>query len=144
MGEEERKAAYNRVVEEAYNKGNLDVLDEVYASDYVYHNPPSPDIVGLEAYKQHNADIRSAFPDLQLTLDDSIIEVDRSAFRFTFRGTHTGQSPAMPVPPTGKQVTMISCLIAHWVDGKIVEGWDYLDSLGFILQLGFNVVPPQG
>lgn len=57
-------------------------------------------------------------------------------------GTHIGQAPDL-IPPTGKRVVMTSCLVTHWENGKIVEGRDYLDTLGFMQQLGFRLVPPQ-
>ena len=50
---EEIKARYCRAVEEAYYKGNLDPINELYDSDVIIHQPPFPDIEGLEAYKQN-------------------------------------------------------------------------------------------
>lgn len=139
---EEIKAKAKRVVEEAWNKGNLDVVGEVYAADVVYHRPPLADIEGIEAVKQHIANNRSAFPDLQMTLDESIIEGNTNAVRLTIRGTHTGQSSALPIPPTGKQIITLGCSVGHWAGGKIVEEWDYVDYLGTLQQLG--VVPAMG
>ena len=140
---EERKAYARRVVDEAYNKGNLDVLDEHHVADYVYHIPPNPDIEGLEAYKQFITDLRNGYPDLQLTIDEIIVEGDIVAIRWTLQGTHTGQSPTLGIPPTGKKVTFTGCAVTHWVDDKIVEEWNYADHLGLMQQLGFNIVPPQ-
>ena len=138
---EQRKADIKRVVEEVYNKGNLDVMDEFQATNVVSHRrPPFPDIEGLEAVKQTIRDFRSAFPDLQLTIDEIIVEGDRAALRWTLRGTHTGKSSVMPVPPTGKQVTVVGCTIERWVGGKMVEQWMYSDNLGMMQQLG--VIPP--
>ena len=138
---EEVRANLRRIIDEVFNKGNLDVMDEAYATNFVRHNlPPFPDIEGLQAFKQTVADFRSAFPDFQVTIDEMVVEGDTVALRFTFRGTHTGESPVMPVPPTGKRVTMVGCLVGHRVGGKTVEEWEYPDSLDFLQQLG--VVPP--
>ena len=140
MSAEELKATIRRVVGGAYNKGNLDAMDELYAPNFVYHRVPLPDIVGLEAYKQAIADIRNSFSNLKLTFDKIIMEEDTVATRWTFRGTHTGQSPTIPIPPTGKKVLITGGSITHIRGGKAVEEWNYADWLGFFQQLG--VVPP--
>jgi len=82
--ETEREAkvlTIRKIIEEAWNKSNLDVLDELFASDYVYHIPPLPDVEGLKAYKQRIASYRNAFPDLQITIDEIAIEGNTAAFR---------------------------------------------------------------
>ncbi len=142
MSTEELKATIRRVNDEAWNKGNLDALDELCDADFVRHKPPFPDIEGLEAGKQFVADCRISYPDLQLTLDEIIVEGDASAIRWTYRGTQTGQSPTTGAPPTGKQVAFTGCNILHWVEGKIVEEWENGDYLSLLQQLG--VVPPLG
>jgi len=141
--EEEYKAYAHREIDEAYNKGNLDVLDEHYAADFIYHIPPQPDIEGLEAYKEFIAGNRIGYPDIQITIDDIITEGDKVVTRWTYQGTHTGQSPTLGIPPTGKKVIFTGCSVTHWRDGKIVETWNYVDYLGLMQQLGFNIVPPQ-
>jgi steroid delta-isomerase-like uncharacterized protein len=138
---EERRAEAKRNIE-AYNEGHLDVLDEFYAADFVRHVPPFPDIEGLEALKQSIVDVRNAFPDRQLRIDELIVEVDTVAMRWTWRGTHTGQSVAIPIPPTGKQVVMTGCTTSHFVGGKRVEEWEYGDYVGLLQQLG--LVPALG
>lgn len=127
-------------VYEAWNTGNADLLD-VYAPDCVFHTPPNPDIEGLEAFKQFFAAVLSAYPDFQLTMDEAIFERDIGLTRWTWRGTHTGEF--MGIPPTGKQVVVTGCTITQWVNGKIVEQWQYEDVLGLMLQLGFKLVPAK-
>ena len=141
MSTEELKANLRRVHDEAWHKGNLDALDELYAADWVCHRSPYPDFEGLEAYKQHITNCRISYPDLQLTIDEIIVEGDTSATRFTLRGTQTGRSPTTGAPPTGKQVTVPICTVSHWVEGKAVEEWVYADYLGVLQQLG--VIPSQ-
>ena len=139
---EELRALTKRVVEEVWNKGNVDVLDEGFAADVVTHQVPFPDIEGLDAYKQNVRDSRTTLPDLQMTMDELMMEEDRWAGRWTIRGTHKGQSPALPIPPTGKQVVLMGCSMGHMVGGKTVEQWMYGDWLGMLQQLG--VVPQLG
>ena len=69
-------------------------------------------------------------------------EGGRIAYRYTWKAKHTGQSPTLPIPPTGKEVTLVGCVVVHIADGKIVEEFEYSDYLGFLQQLG--VVPPLG
>jgi len=140
---EERKAYAHREIDEAWNKGNLNVLDENYATDFVYHIPPHPDIEGLEAFKKFIAGNRSGYPDIQITIDEIIAEGDIAAMRWTYRGTQTGQSPTLGIPPTGKKVTFTGCAVSHWRDDKIVETWNYVDYLGLMQQLGFKIVSPE-
>ena len=142
MSTEELKAAFRRVYDEAWHKGNMDVIDELHAVDYVRHQTAYPDVEGLEAYKQYVADVRTSYPDVQITIDEIIAEGNTTAARWTFRGTQTGQSPTTGAPPTGKQVTFTGCLMTHWVEGKIVEEWPNVDWLSLLQQLG--VVPPLG
>jgi len=138
---EEIRARIHRLIDEI-NKGNFDALDEYYASDFVIHQPPFPDIRGLAVFKRFQANMRTSFPDLQWTIDEMISEGDKGAARFTLRGTNTGQSKAFPFPPTGKQVTWSLCVVSRSVGGKIVESWSYADNLGLLQQLG--IIPPMG
>jgi len=127
-------------VYEAWNTGNADLLDEVYAPDCLFHWPPYPDTEGLEAHKQFLAAVRSAFPDFQLTMDQAMLDGDLGLTRWTWRGTHTGEF--FGLPPTGKRVVVSGCTIGQWVEGKVVEEWKYSDELGAHQQLGFKVIPP--
>ncbi len=142
MSTEELKSKIARAIDEVYNKGNWGVIDEITAADEVLHNLPFPNLLGREAHKQYVAGIRCAYPDLHLTLDDVIGEGNTTVVRWTLRGTHTGQSPTLPIPPTGKPVTITGCLVTHWIEGRAVEHWNHVDYLGLLQQLG--VVPPLG
>jgi predicted ester cyclase len=142
MSTEELKATIRRVWDEAWNKGNPDALDELYAADYVRHRAPFPDFEGLEAYKQFVAETRISYPDCQLTLHEIIIEGDISAARWTWSGTQTGPSPSTGAPPTGKHGVLAGCSVVRWVEGKCVEEWEGADYLGLFQQLG--IIPPLG
>ena len=128
--------------EEAWLEGNVDALNEAYAEDYVSHRPPFPDLVGLEAVKQYVAAARLGYSDIEVTYDEWIAEGNSIAYRYTWSAKHTGTSPSLPIPPTGKEVVLQGCVVLHVKDGKGVEEWEYSDYLGFLQQLG--VVPPLG
>lgn len=115
-------------------------MDELFATNFVHHNPPPGVAPDLEGYKQTVTMFRDPFPDIQYTLEDMIAEEDKVATRWTGRGTHKGEF--MGVAPTGKQVTITGIQITRHVGGKIVEIWDEMDNLGMMQQLG--VIPPPG
>lgn len=142
MSTEELKVKVRRAIDEAFNKGNLNAMDEIVTEGIIYHRPPNPDIKGLEAFKQMIAGIRKAYSDFNFKIDELIMEGDTSALRWSLQGTHTGQSTSMPIPPTGKRVAISGLIMIHTVNGKSVEEWEYLDMLGLMQQLG--VVPPMG
>lgn len=105
MPTEENKALTRRVSEELYSsRGNPDAAGEIYAPDFVAHNPNSPEeIHGPEGVKQLASAFRSAFPDMQSTVEDQIAEGDKVVTRYTFSGTHQGE--LMGIPPHRKPGT---------------------------------------
>ncbi len=139
---EELKTMVRSTVEGAYNNGDLSSLSSLYASDVVYHRPPLPDIEGLGTLREYIADISRAFSDIHYTIRSIILEGDTYAELWAFQGTHTGQSPALPVPARGRQVSITGSTLGLWAGGKIVEEWSYVDWLGLFRQLG--VIPPMG
>ena len=138
---EENKALVQRFVEEAFNKGNLDVADEVYAPRFFSHDPSTPEGErGPEDVKQFVNTYRSAFPDGHTIIEDLIAEGDKVAYRWTYRGTHQGE--LMGIAPTEKEVTITGITINRISGGKIEEEWNNFDQLGMLQQLG--VVPAPG
>src|SRR6266700_6723838 len=93
MNTEENKAISRRGIEEAWNKGNLSIIDEVIVPDIVIHDlgNPAGEIRGREAVKAQRVMFCTAFPDLHLTIEDTITEGDEVMVRFTARGTHLGE-----------------------------------------------------
>jgi len=138
MSTENNKTLIRRVYEETINQGNLALLDELYSSDYVEHDPNYPQpVLGAEGLKQYFQTFRTAFPDLHLAIEDLVGEGDTVAVRQTARGTHQGE--LFGIPPTGKQITVTGMTIHRFVNGKPVESWVNSDSLGMLQQLG--VIP---
>ncbi len=141
MSVEENKAIERRLTEELWNKGNLAVVDELYATNFVSHGSDIPGVTpDREGYKQFVTMSRTALPDFHTTVEDMFAEGDKVVQRFTARGTHKGEF--MGIPPTGKQVTITGIGIHRITGGKIVEDWVNMDMLGMMVQLG--LVPPPG
>ena len=117
---------------------NPDVLDEVYASDLVWHEPDQ-DVRGSEEAKRFVDTYKTAFPDLHATVEDAIAEGDQVVTRWTIRGTHQGEVEEFG-PPTGRRVEVQGITIHRIEDGKIVEEWERYDNLSAMQQLGLAPV----
>jgi predicted ester cyclase len=83
---------------------------------------------------------RSAFPDVQVVVDDVIEAGDKVVLRWHAEGTHRGAIEGLS--PTGARVSVTGISIDQWRDGKIVESWTQWDNLGMARQLG--AAPPEG
>lgn len=138
MSTEENKVKVRRIIEEAWNKGDLAVVDEVIANNYVFRVPAGEEFKGPEGLKQAVTMYRTAFPDIHITIDDMIAEGDKVAGRFTWRGTFKGE--IMGIAPTGKQIAMTGAVFIRFVGGKEVEALEFADQLSMFQQLG--VAPP--
>jgi steroid delta-isomerase-like uncharacterized protein len=143
MSAEENKGLLRREVEELYNHtGNLDAVEEIFAPNYVSHEPTSGETRGIEGARQFAATFRQAFPDLQCTIEDMVAEGDKVVMRFRSSGTHQGETEAFG-PPTGKRMEMTGVTIKRVSEGKIVEAWTNFDAMGMMHQLGMVPEPLQ-
>jgi steroid delta-isomerase-like uncharacterized protein len=130
---EENKAVARRSWE-LVGQHNPELLEEVYAADVVWHEPDQ-DLQGLEEAKQFYSMYLSAFPDLNVTVEDVLAEGDNVDSRYTVRGTHQGEIEEFG-SPTGRQVEIKGITIHRIEGGKIVEEWERYDNLGVLQQLG--------
>jgi steroid delta-isomerase-like uncharacterized protein len=135
--EEENKAVIQRFVDEL-NKGNLAVMDESLADNFVRTAINQPDM-DKEGYKQFIAMLNNAFPDIQCTIVDVVAEGDKVAYRTSITGTHKGN--LMGIAPTGKQFKITEDYFSRFEGGKIVEHNNLADMLSYYQQLGIN--PPS-
>lgn len=141
MSTEENKAVVRRFEQDVWNGRNPSLVDEFFAASHVFRAAGSPPL-DREGHRQMIADFQRAFPDGQDTTDDLIADGDKVAHRWTYRGTHTGEFQG--IPPTGKRVTLTGISIWRVEEGKIVESWHELDTLGMMQQLGVIPVPGKG
>lgn len=131
---EANKAVSRRVFEEVVNQGNLEVLDEFVAPNFV--NQPFG-VTGPAGAKQLVAVLRTAFPDIKATVEEQVAEGDTVVSRVTYRGTHEGPIALFGnLPPTGKPVTVSSIIIHRYAGGKLVGGYSLLDLLSMLRQIG--------
>ena len=141
MSEYDYKALMYRVIDEAWNKGELEVLDEAIADSFVYHDLLMPDIVGVEGYKKYITEVRASYPDFQMTIDELIQEGNTLSGRLHWEGSQLGASPGLKIPATGKRVAATAAFVTHMKDGKTVEQWTFQDWVGIMRQLG--LMPAQ-
>jgi steroid delta-isomerase-like uncharacterized protein len=139
MSAEENKAIVRRFWG-VWEEGNIGLVDELLAPDYINHTPASPDQpTGPEGVKGVVAMFRSAIPDLRIVVEDMIAEGDKVAVRYTLEGTHEGE--LFGVPPTGQRLSIKSIAVERVSDGKIREHWRVTDSLDMMQQLGVIPAP---
>ena len=136
----ENKAVVDRLTQ-AFNEGNLSLVDELVAPGFVGHNPLSPEpIQGPEGLKGFFGAFRAAMPDIVHPNWTLIAEGDLVAIHMPVEGTFTNE--LMGVPPNGKKVSLWMCNVWKVVGGKAVEWWLNFDTLSLMQQMG--VVPPPG
>ena len=140
---EENKAIARRALAEVWSgQGDLDAADELYAPNYVDHDPASPeDIRGPEGAKELASMYRNAFPDYRFSVEDQVTEGDMMVTRWIGSGTHQGE--IMGIAPTGNRVTYAGTSVERIVDGKIEETWDNYDALGMMQQIGAIPSPEE-
>ena len=133
---ERNKAVVQRYVDEIQNAHSLDALESIFAEDFVDHMASSGGLFvgGMDGLKRGYAAFLSAFPDLQVTVEDMIAEGDKVVAFKTLTGTHRGTH--LGVPPTGKRVTYQIISIYRIKDGKIAAYWGLQDELSLKRQLG--------
>jgi steroid delta-isomerase-like uncharacterized protein len=143
MMSEENKEKARRFLQESFNEGDLGLVDELFASDYVLHDPASPEeeIRGPEGMKGFVQMYQSAFPDTDVTVEDQIAEGDDVVTRWTARGTHQGE--LFGAPPSGNRVEITGITVDRFSGGKFAESWTNYDALGLMQQIG-AVPSPEG
>lgn len=137
--EEENKAIHRRVYEEIWNKGNLALIDELIADEYMFHRAGAPKGKGPEWYKGAYHFLLSAFPDIHCIIEDMIAEGDKVMTRTTLTATHKGDY--MGVDPTGKKISVTEIDVVRFIDGKLVDEWGGIDRFELMQQLG--AIPTQ-
>ena len=141
MLSETNKTISRRFFDEAFGKGNLNVLDEIIAKDQVNSGPGTlPGLpTGPEGAKQLVTVYRNAFPDIRFTVDEQIAEGDKVVTRWTAHGTNKGELLGMPA--TGKSSTVTGIVVDRIANGKIAESWGIFDQFGMMQQLGVIPTP---
>jgi steroid delta-isomerase-like uncharacterized protein len=131
----ENSALIRRWFDEVWNHGRMEAIDEMASPDVIGHGQAQHDTdVGLEEFRTFAKNLRRAFPDMTVTIDQIIEQGDKVVARWTSTMTHKGDF--LGFAPSGKKATITGTSIQRISGGKIVEGWDNWDQLGLLVQIG--------
>ena len=140
---ESNKAVVMRAWEEGFNKGKIDVLDEVFDKSYIELSPyGKAEQGGPERAKQAYHWMREVFGDIHFEVEQMLAEGDYVFSRAMASGTHVGEY--MGVPATGRPVKFAAVVVSKIKDGKHVEDWSFVDTMAILKQIGeVTVGPPK-
>jgi predicted ester cyclase len=139
-GLELNKELVRRLIDRGFNRGDLDVVDEIVDPDVVTHNPiildapPGPDSV-----RGGIAMIRRSFPDFHAEILDLLAEGDRVAVFLRLSGTNEGDYRRGGA--TKRHGSFRAFFIWRVANGRLAESWGVADRLDLLQQLG--VIPPD-
>lgn len=135
----DKEATLRRMFDEVINQGDVDVVDELFAEDFVSHGPMG-DIPGRDAFKALVAQWRSAVPDVHCVLENVIVDGDIAGWLVHTTGTHTGDG--LGFPATGKAFETVSANMGRFgEDGRAAEHWSEQGMLPMLVQLGIMPAP---
>lgn len=126
-----------RMFEEVINKGDLDLIDELFDPSFTTDTPQGA--MDRDGFKQYVAGWRAGFPDVHCEVDDLIEEGDRIAWSVRATGTHTGEF--MGIPATGRAVDFDSLNIGTFRDGRAISHKVVMDTMKMMVQLGLAPDP---
>ena len=136
---EENIATSQRLLYEAFNGGNLGIIDELTADGFVDHDPMMGD-QDREAAKQTIASYREAFPDIHITIEDIFAAGDKVVYRWSGQGTF--QNEMLGLQPTGEKGDPVKGITIDRFEGdKVAESWSQWDTLTFMRDIG--AIPQQ-
>jgi len=139
--EEQNSELVKHFFEEA-NKGNVEILNELYAPEYLFYSPSiNPKPMAREEMIEFMKTIFRAFPDLNWRIEKLFVDGDMAIIWNVFAGTHQGEFAG--IPPTGNRVEVSSILLWRLKDGKIIEEREEADMLGLMQQLGMELKPKE-
>jgi steroid delta-isomerase-like uncharacterized protein len=133
---EANKQLARRWFEEVWNQGREAAIDELLAPGAVGFGlaGPGAEIHAAGQLKSFVRNLRDAFPDVHITIEDMVAEADKVAVRFRVTGTHTGGG--LGIAGTGRTADFTGMTIIQFKDGKLFHGWNNWDQLGMLQQLG--------
>jgi steroid delta-isomerase-like uncharacterized protein len=136
MSEEDKnRQIVQTYFDEVWNKGNVDVLDELLSTEYINHTPSTPNPPkGAMGLKPIVLAIRKGFPDLHYEIKEMLATKDRVVARVVMTGTQS--DTLFGIPPTGKRIEVNQINIEKIESGRIVEHWRVTDELSMMQQLG--------
>ena len=133
----ENVALIQRWFEEVWNKGREEAIEEMFAADGIAHglaDDAGNPLRGPRDYKPFFQKFRTAFPDIEVVVEDTVAEGDKVAARCLVRGKH--QADSLGFAATGQATEFTGITIVRIENGKIVEAWNNFDFMTMYKQLG--------
>jgi serine phosphatase RsbU (regulator of sigma subunit) len=118
---ENNKALVRKFFEEVWNKGNVTIVDELLAPDFLDRSLLTGQESSREGYKRSITEFRAAFFFDDLTIENQIAEGDMLVTKFSTRCIHRGEF--LGVPPSGEEATYSTIRIHRIVGGKMTDEW---------------------
>jgi predicted ester cyclase len=137
----ETQKMIERIPLEILNNSKFELIDELYATNYVEHTPAPGVAPTREGFKQTAIALKTAFPDLRYTIEDVIESGDKIVHRLTASGTMKADFLGMPA--TGKHATWTEIHIGRVVNGRLTDHWGVIDQLSMLVQLGVIQSPTR-
>jgi predicted ester cyclase len=124
MDTERNKESVRRVFEQAFSKGDLDVVDACLAPDARDRHDFTAEAPNFRAHLRELIGMfRAALPDLRAEVQDIVAEGDRVAARVVLTGTHTG-APLFGIDPSGNAMEVEQFHFVRCDDaGRGIEHW---------------------
>ena len=139
--EEQNAVIYREFIDEL-NKGNTEIFNEIFASDYAYYFPSNTQApLSLEETQEMVKTHLISFPDYNWTIEELFAVKDRVIARISIAGTFTGDYYG--IPATGNEVQSSAIFIVRIESGKIVEQRKEQDVLNIMEQLGMELKPKE-
>jgi predicted ester cyclase len=120
-----------RVIEEGWNQGRLEVIDELVDPRYVRHTFFG-DMHGPEAFKERISMMRSAVSGFHTEIHEIVVHGSSGFCHYTVTGQHTGE--LLGNPPTGNDIEFGGAVLVHYAGGKLIEEWEYVDTARVLAQ----------
>jgi predicted ester cyclase len=124
-----------RYFEEVWNRGRLEVLDEIIAPDYVNHSPGSPETPphGPRGLKPIVAHMRAGIAGLHYEIRDLVVSHEKVAAYVHMTGVHTGMLFGMA--PRGGKIDVMQMQFEWLRNGQIYAHWRITDDRKLVEQL---------
>jgi steroid delta-isomerase-like uncharacterized protein len=131
----------HRWFDEVWTQGREEIVDELCAPDAIGHGlgEGSADVHGLAEFRAFLRNMRSAFPDVHIRVEDSIANGAKAVVRVVLEGTHLGEG--IGLAPTRRRVSVTGMVLIRVAEAKVAESWNNWDQLGLLRQLGAIPAP---
>ncbi|MGH7687968.1 MAG: ester cyclase [Candidatus Dormibacteria bacterium] len=130
-----------RAIEEAWDRSDLDALDQYFAPDFAQHSSMPGLPPGLQGAKLAHQGAIAAFPDRRVTIEEIYSEGDTVTVRCRMTATNQGGLPWLGVPANGSPVDVQWISLYHLTDGRVVAHRAVMDLATLMQQVGALPAP---